>query len=262
MTTLKASPAARHALDRRRLESRFLAVQSRASALPHLNLGGLLAGAENKLNLLMFDACADILDDIDSRIERHMEALKEADMAAAGQAQDQLLAERGVETASVGSVRTRDGWMFLKSRTPPRLTPEQITAGDRYAGIYRAAQRDTLRVSGANDNGDGTGPNPVDLLSTALKDLRHVQGHISSATGSSDLVVLLDAVCGRGETVRDRCDGDKVKTAVQEAHLRVALDMAAVAMRSLPSEEEQRALREPRAPQPKPVTWFRGAEFG
>lgn len=237
--TLKASPDARKALDRRKLESRLIAVQGRAEALPQLNLGGLIAGAWNKLNLLLFDACSDTLDDVDARIEKHQEDLAKAEMAAAGQAQAQLLEARGVETFDVGVAKARDGWKWLTSRKPRRLTTDQVITGDRYCALYLAANRDTLSTVEANDNGFAAEPkNAVDELAKARAALDRVQRHISDATGSDRLVALLDAVCGRGETLRYLAGGDDRKAGAYEVELRLALDMAGVAFRVAPKRED------------------------
>ena len=231
MTTLKATAAASQALERRKLQSWLQAVRSRAEALPQLNLGGLLAGAQNKLDLLRFADCAAMLDDIDDRIERHRPDLADAEMVAAGQAQEQLLAERGIETVDVGVAKSRDGWQWLTSRKPRRLSPDQISTGDRYSALYLGANRDTLSTVGANDNGLLDGKDPVEVLSDCRAKLGKVQRHIIDATGSERLVALLDAVCGRGETLRFLAGNDDRKANGYEVELRIALDMAGVAFK-------------------------------
>lgn len=235
MTTLTATPAQRVALDRRKLESRLVAVRGRAEALPHLNLGGLLAGAQNKLDLFKFKDCSDALDDVDDRIERHQRSLEEAEMAAAGQAQDQLLAERGVETVVEGVAKTRDGWRWLTSRRPARLSAAQISTGDQYAALWTAAHRDGLSTS-ANDNGAveptiGQIKDQIEARHAMREKLQSVRAHITVATGSERLAGLLDAVCGRGETLRSLAGGDDRKAGAYEVELRLALDMAGVAFK-------------------------------
>lgn len=237
MTTLKATATARIALERRKLEGRLMAVRGRAEALPQLNLGGLLAGAENRLSLLQFDRCAEMLNDVDSRIEKHQADLTAAEMAAAGQAQDQLLAQRGVETAMDGSTRTRDGWRWLKSRRPPRLSSTQIITGDRFAALWVAANRDTLSTS-ANDNGSESKVDALDALSAAKAKLGRLARHFDDAMGSERLFDLLANVCGRGETLRALAGGDDRRAAGYEIELKLALDMAAAAFRARDSREE------------------------
>lgn len=264
MTTLKASAAASQALYRKQIDERARIVRGRVEAMPGAGLQAKMDSVDNRIRLLHLAQASELMDQIDDALERHRQALVDADMAAAGQAQDQLLAERGVETVSVGVVRTRDGWIWLKNKN--RVSSERAAIGDRYLAIYRGAQRDMLAASGANDNGGGGGHEAlIHHLSVAVKDLRHIQNHISGATGSGRLVALLDAVVGRGETVRDRAGGDKELTAILTDQLCLALDMAGVAMRTLPStlaREAENGPRERGGPSPKPVTWFRGAEFG
>lgn len=235
MTRLQANPAQRLSLEAKRLAGRVAAVRGKAEAYPHLSLSGLVDGAENKLRLMHLDGCADMLDTVETRIARHMESLTEAEMASAGQAQDQLLAERGIETFEAGTPRCRDGWKWLTSRKPARLSAFQIATGDQFAALYTGAHRDTLSTS-ANDNGGG------DLTIKQLKDqaeARHamrqrlaaVRAHITTATGADRLANLLESVCGRGDTLRQLAGSDERKAAGYEVELRLALDMAGVAFK-------------------------------
>jgi hypothetical protein len=235
MTRLTANPAQRISLETKKLGLRLSVVRGKAEQYPHLSLGGLVDGAENKLGLLRLDDCADLLDTVEKRVARHLESLEEAEMASAGQAQDQLLAERGVETFETGTPRSRDGWQWLTSRKPARLTAAQIATGDQYAALYSASLRDTLSTS-SNDNGGG------DLTIGQLKgqaEARHamrqrldaVRSHITASTGSERLANLLERVCGRGETLRAIAGNDERKAGSYEVELRLALDMAGVAFK-------------------------------
>jgi len=241
MTRLSANPAQRMSLEAKRLKARLDAVRGKSEAYAQLSLGGLVDGAENKLGLLQLDACADLLDTVEKRVARHMESLEEAEMAAAGQRQDHLLRERGIETFEVGTPRCRDGWQWLTSRKPARLSASQIATGDQYAALYSAAHRDTLSTS-ANDNGG-------DLTIASLKaqaEARHamrqqlafVKAHITAATGSDRLAGLLEAVCGNGHTLRALAGNDERKASVYETELRLALDMAGVAFKMAPKRED------------------------
>lgn len=231
MTTLKATAAQAQALHRRKVEERAQIVRGRVEAMPGAGLLPKMSAVENRIALLHFDVASDLMDQIDDALERHRDALADAAMAAAGQAQDQLLAERGIETEAVGVVRTRDGWIWLKTRTPPRLSSDQVSTGDRYSALYLGANRDTLSTVGANDNGLLDGKDPVEVLSDCRAKLGKVQRHIIDATGSERLVSLLDAVCGRGETLRSLAGNDDRKAGAHEVELRLALDMAGVAFK-------------------------------
>ena len=72
---------------------------------------------------------------------------------------------------------------------------------------------------------------PVDVLAECRRNLARVQRHIIDATGSERLVALLDAVCGRGETLRSLAGNDDRKANGYEVELRIALDMAGVAFK-------------------------------
>lgn len=236
MTTLKSSPAAAQALYRRQVVDRARIVRGRVEATPGAGLFRRIAAVENRLALLQFDQAARMMDQIDADLDRHHQAVVAADMAAAGQAQDQLLAERDVETFEYGSVRSRDGWIWLKSRKPQRLTADQSDTGDRFAALYRAASRDALSTS-ANDNGGQGKADSLDALAAARGKLAHIARHISDATGSGRLHGLLVDICGRGETLRALAGGDDRKASSLEADLKTALDMARVAFRTLPKDE-------------------------
>lgn len=243
MTTIKANAAQAVALERRRLTDRAALVRGRVEATPGCNLLPKIANAENRLRLMQFAIAKTLLDEIDDTLEDMKRKTLDAEVADAGREQDSLLAERGVETFELGSVRARDGWKWLISRKPARLSPTQIATGDRYATLYAAANRDGLSTS-ANDNMGGGERTPQQVKAAAER--RHAQRqaieaihvHIARSTGSGRLASLLEAVCGTGETPRQLAGGDDRKTAAVEVELRLALDMAAVAFRMAPRNEE------------------------
>jgi len=232
MTTLKASPAASQALYRKKVEERARIVRGRVEAMPGAGLQAKMDSVDNRIRLLHLAQASELMDQIDDALERHQQALEDAEMAAAGQAQDQLLAERGLETVDVGAVRSRDGWVWLTTRKPARLSADQISIGNRYGALYLGANRDTLSTVSANDNALMDDPrNPVDVLAECRRNLARIQRHIIDATGSERLVSLLDAVCGRGETLRSLAGNDDRKANGYEVELRIALDMAGVAFK-------------------------------
>jgi len=243
MTTIKATAAQSIALERRRLADRTALVRGRVEATPGCNLLPKVANVENRLRLMQFAVAKTLLDEIDDTLEDIRRKAAEADHAQSGRQQDQLLAERGVETFEVGSVRARDGWRWLTSRKPARLSAVQISTGDRYSSVYASAHRDGLSTS-ANDNALG-GDLTIQQVKAAAEQ-RHAQrqvveaihAHIARATGSARLAGLLEAVCGRGETPRQLAGNDDRKAAAVEVELRLALDMAAVAFKMLPKREE------------------------
>lgn len=243
MTTLKATPAQSIALERRRLTDRAALVRGRVEATPGCNLLPKIANVENRMRLMQFAMAKTLLDEIDDTLEEARRKASENDLAQSARQQDALLAERGVETFEVGAVRARDGWQWLTSRKPARLSAVQIATGDRYGALYAAAHRDGLSTS-ANDNAGGGDLTVQQVL--AVAELRHgqrqaleaVHAHIARATGSDRLASLLEAICGRGETPRQLAGNDDRRAAAIEVELRMALDMAAVAFKMAPRTGE------------------------
>ncbi|MFC5370917.1 hypothetical protein ACFPIF_00020 [Brevundimonas faecalis] len=243
MTKLKATPAQAVALERRRLVDRTALVRGRIEATPGCGLMPKLANVESRLKLLQYGVARVLLDEIDDTLEAIRAKTAETEQAQSAREQDALLADREVETFEVGVARARDGWRWLTSRKPARLSAAQISTGDRYSALYASAHRDGLSTS-ANDNGVNADPTIQQVR--ALAELRHnhrqalaaVQAHIQRSTGSGKLGALLDAVCGRGESPRELVGKDDRKAAVVEAELRVALDMATVAFKMIAPRED------------------------
>lgn len=227
MTRLTASPAARAAAELRKLEHRASIIRGRVEAMPGCYQTGPLVAAENLIALRLIDKARAKLDEIDEALEAHQAKISAEEMAKAGQDQARLLAERGIETHDEGVVKTRDGWRWLRTRKPPRLTSEQISTGDDYARLYALAMQDTLSTS-SNDNQGGGEGSRLDHSIKNRERMDVIQRHIADATGSTRLIALLDAVCGRGETIRSLAKDDERRLAAIEAELRVALDMACV----------------------------------
>lgn len=226
---LKASPAAREALRRRNVTDLAQLIRGRVECYPGANLMPKLTSAENRILIGRYDEAEKQLREIDDSIAAYERALAEEDMAIAGRQQDALLAERGVDTDRAGKgVATRHGFMWLERKG--RVTGHRRTAGQRWGLDYALAQTQSLR-SCLNDNvrgGEGGQADQVRINEARCR-LDRAADHIQNATGSTALVALLDRVCGRGDSVREIADGDKLQAAVHEAELMIALDMAAVA---------------------------------
>lgn len=231
MKTLKATEGQSQALYRHKITERARIVRGRVEAVPGAGQQAKMDSVDNRIRLAHYTLAADLMDHIDQALDRHRQSVEAAHMAAAGHAQDQLLAERGTETFEVGSVRSRDGWLWLKARK--RLTSAQSDAGDKFGALYRGATRDTLSTS-ANDNGGESKVDAMDVYSAARQKLAAVKRHITGATGAERLFDLLVNVCGRGDTLRSLAGGDDRLAGCMEADLKTALDMASVAMKGSP----------------------------
>ena len=243
MSRLSSSDQARIALEWRKLEQRAALIRGRVEALPGAYQAGPMRAAENKIGLRKMDQAREALDLIDEKLAEHVQALEAKRIADASAEQAQLLAERGVETFDDGPVKHRDGWHWLTTRKPPRLTYDEIDAGNDYAKLYSLAMRDDLSIS-SNDNARVQNENAGDRTDNGMANrwrLEVVQRHISVATGSTRLVALLDAVCGRGDTLRSLADNDDRKALGLEVELKVALQMAHVGLKIMRVRDQERA---------------------
>jgi hypothetical protein len=247
MTRLTASTAARVALEWRKLEERASLVRGRVEALPGAYQDGPMRAAENRISLRQMEKAREHLDAIDNALDAYQQSQVASEMAKAGEEQARLLAERGIDTFDAGAVKARDGWQWIITRKPPRLSADQVNAGNDYARLYALAMQDSLSVS-SNDN-RGTArlldelvlPAHVAIGIDNRSRMDRIHRHITEATGSTRLIALLDAICGRGETLRQLGKDDERKISAIEAELRVALDLASVGLKIMRLEERNRA---------------------
>lgn len=229
MTTLKATPAQSIALERRRLTDRAALVRGRVEATPGCNLLPKMANVENRMRLMQFAMAKTLLDEIDDTLEDIRRKAEAEEMQRGHDEQDKLLAANGAETARTASgAGMRHGLLWLIQKG--RLTPTRRTSGQRWSDDYSLVRTDGLRSClNDNDGGGGTADQPHDEKRVAaMQRLDRARYHIGCATGSRRLADLLDAVCGRGETLRSLARGDKDQAERLEVELMIALDMAAV----------------------------------
>ena len=229
MTTIKATAAQSIALERRRLTDRAALVRGRVEATPGCNLLPKIANVENRLRLMQFAMAKTLLDEIDDTLEELRRKAEAEEMQRSSAEQDKLLHANGAETArTAAGVGMRHGLLWLIQKG--RLTPTRRTSGQRWSDDYSLVRTDGLR-SCLNDNDGGGGsiePHREEKRIAATQRLERARYHISCATGSARLADLLDAVCGRGETLRSLARGDKDQAERLEVELMIALDMAAV----------------------------------
>lgn len=226
---LKASATMKEALRRKKVADLAALIRGRVECYPATGLMPKLTGAENRIAIGRYDEAEKTLLEIDASIASHEQTLVADEMASAGRRQDQLLAEQGIDTDRHRTgTGTRHGFMWLERKG--RVTGHRRQAGQKWGQDYALASAHSLR-SCLNDNvRGGTGGEPDQVrISDARGRLEAAADHIRNATGSLALVALLDAVCGRGDSVREIAKADKVQAAIHEAELMIALDMAAVA---------------------------------
>lgn len=228
MTTIKATPAQSIALERRRLTDRAALVRGRVEATPGCNLLPKIANVENRMRLMQFSVAKTLLDEIDDTLEDLRRKAEAQAMQQGSAEQDRLLADNGVDTARTASgAGMRHGLLWLIQKG--RLTPTRRTSGQRWSDDYSLVRTDGLRSCLNDNDGGGSVEVPHDeKRMAAIQRLDRARYHIGCATGSTRLADLLDAVCGRGETLRSLARGDKDQAERLEVELMIALDMAAV----------------------------------
>lgn len=230
MNTLRASDTAAAALRKRKVHELAALVRGRVECFPSSGLLSKVTTAENRLALLRYDDAEKMLREIDESLAAYQARVSEADLRSEDAEQDRLLEERGIDTArSQDGSGVRHGFMWLERKK--RVQGHRRQAGQAWGRDYSIIRTDGLK-SCLNDNTPGGGSDPdADQVrkAEAKANLERASAHIHWATGSYELAGLLDAVCGRGETLRDLAGGDKLGAAVKEAQLMIALDLAAVA---------------------------------
>ncbi|MEN5147193.1 hypothetical protein [Brevundimonas diminuta] len=229
MTRMKATAEQAVALERRRLTDRAALIRGRVEASPGCGLMPKVCAVENRMRLLQFGVARQMLDEIDDALEAQRHKAEGDEARRAGEEQDDLLHAQGVETVRTASgAGARHGLLWLIHKG--RLTPMQKVAGQRWSDDYSLVRTDGVR-SCLNDNVRGQATEALRLeekRAAAQQRLMAARFRIRQTTGSERLSDLLDAVCGRGNSLRALAGGDKVRAAQMEAELGVALDMAAV----------------------------------
>jgi hypothetical protein len=121
----------------------------------------------------------------------------------------------------------RDGLLWLVEKR--RLTKDRY----RQALRYRAAFRDggSVSLKSSADIGAGGGaPGPRDHLGGAMVSHTQAQRDLfvmrwEVLKGQGDMLIVMDAVCGVGHSLRELTGGDWKRAGELEAALRVALDL-------------------------------------
>lgn len=226
--TISASQDAADALAARQMLDALDAARRKIEDNPQA-FGGQRAKVDKVRRSIMDRRMNDARDQFDELLAAI--ALREEEIKTAAQAEEQArLAEaRGQETdtADDGS-RTRDGYLWLRRKG--KIIGSRAEAGDKLREHFSDADSPIRSCINDQPGGGGGDATPSAAYSYARFELDGLKDHIRSAVGShraSYLYSLLEAIVGRGETVRsitgnkDR-DGDRVVV-----ELCGALDMAA-----------------------------------
>ena len=226
---LAATPRMASALVKRQLGERLAVLRARIETDPGCGQASRLRHAEQALLHARVEAAGALAQDIESALDHRAETAA----TEAGLAEQARLAEgRGTPTARTAKgPPTRDGFLWLARKG--RLTPHRFEAGGRFGRLYARARSDGIRSALANDGPGPTGEvdSPLAARARAAAALAAVNHHIVRAVGGeagAGLFALLEAVPGRGETLREAAGGEDRKAAALEVQLMTALDMAAV----------------------------------
>lgn len=227
MSRMIATPAQRMAVENQKLRERAAAARSRSEAFPAAGQSAKVAHIENRIMRGVVVDVGRSIEEVHDAIDLHIRRLNEAEVKAASERQDALLAERGVETVAAKSGhRSRDGWAWLRAKA--NLTPAQRDTGDRWSWDYAETRTDGVKSCLSEGVHGAVATDPAERKHDAAKRINGARKHIRLATGDERLADLLDAVCGRGETVREMAGGDDRKALYLTAEARIALNMAAV----------------------------------
>lgn len=227
-TALKSNPRMKDELAIRQLDAILRMLRSKIEGDPkrYGGLGTKLTRAERSvLDGRIIDAREQIIE-----IERTIE---EKDEAAATQAQlaeqERLSEARGAPTSKAESgVATRDGWLWLIGKK--RFSAARVESGRMFREKYERAHAAPVKSCLA-DGGGGGDANPVASNSHARFEVQGVRLHMESSVGHTTagaLFTLLEAVVGRGETVRQLAKGDDRAAEAKVVELGFALDLAGV----------------------------------
>ncbi|MBI1405694.1 MAG: hypothetical protein GC145_06165 [Caulobacter sp.] len=120
----------------------------------------------------------------------------------------------------------RDGLEWLKDKK--RLTGDRYVQALRFRRAYRDGGGISIKSSADVGVGGGSpGPRHFEGAMTshtqAQRDLFHMRWVV--LRGQADMVIVMDAVCGLGWTLRDLAGGDWKRAGELEVALKVALDL-------------------------------------
>lgn len=123
----------------------------------------------------------------------------------------------------------KDGLMWLIKKN--RLKAPQVREALFYSDLVRAAPAGALKVSDLTSVGGGSGTGGIiggeygD--SAAALQLYVIRQHVLGGEmgGENDLLIVMDGVCGRRQTVRALAGGDQYRSHELLAALRIALNL-------------------------------------
>lgn len=231
-TKLRSTKAQKDALAARQLTDEVTVLRGKIEAHPEL-YGGQLRKTD-RIERAIFDGRLVDARELLIEIRGEMAAKDEAQSVRQRAQEQAALAEaRNQPTAEAASgVRTRDGFLWLVGRK--RYTAARIQAGQIFREWYAQAVGGSVKSCLADGVGGGGGDaTPTEAQLHARSMVEGVRRHIHASIGASNgaaLFGLLEAVCGKGETVRQLAEGDDRRSDGKIIELGFALDLAGVSL--------------------------------
>lgn len=229
MSTVRPTPAMVAALTARQLTDVLNSLRGKTEANPKLygRQTQALSRAERAIFDKRFQEAREILGGVQAGIVERDQA--EQDRAASAE-HEALGDARGTPTARTETgVATRDGFLWLVNRK--RYTQARVEAGRLFREKYAKAIGGSVRSCLNDTVGGGGDASPTAAQIHAKFEVEGVRRHLRGAVGESSgeaIYSLLEAVCGRGETVRQLASGEDRKADALAVELGFALDMAGV----------------------------------
>jgi hypothetical protein len=146
-----------------------------------------------------------------------------------GEAEKRYRYLKGASPEDLSPLANRDGLAWLIGKK--RLTPERARQAQRYRDAFRNGAGVAMKSSAATWTSTGGGtPGSRDGHDTALcgsvaasRDLFVMRWQVLK--GQAEMLIVMDAVCGIGHTLRDLAGGQWQRAGELEAVLKVALDL-------------------------------------
>jgi hypothetical protein len=138
-----------------------------------------------------------------------------------------LVLDKPKEPKPAPPQRRMDGLTWLATRTPPRLTQQQLMTGRWYGEVCSEAARAALPGHAGLEGSGGFGSKTLGALTLEAIGQKVAVDRILleflPPEFGKPMIELLEAVCFHGETLRDRANGDRYETIVLEERLKQGL---------------------------------------
>ena len=225
--TLNATAIMRTTVATRTAQARLEALRLRVDAEPGSGQLGALLKAEGHILHRRLAQAGEVMELIGRALDERIETACVSERLGETVA---LNAARGEEQEGLGTgevrVLSRDGLLWLKTKR--RLTGGALMGAERYRSTWTIVHGDELRTSQHGDAGGAIRTaafSPSQRKVEAIKALGDV--HRDALHRDAALIKLVEAVCGRGDTLMELAQGDKHVAVRLETELNVACRLLA-----------------------------------